>query len=140
MNNKHWTLYVLRLEQGKWYVGITSQTVEKRFYEHLHGRKSYWTKQYPPIEIADRKDLGDLSHQDAEEYEKKVVRKYMRAKGINNVRGGDLMDVSNYVVRFGYILDSWAWEAILMVFIFFFIAVALYIDKFIIYFIPGGVR
>ncbi len=38
--NKHWWLYVLKLEQGKWYIGITSQTPEKRFYEHKIGRRS----------------------------------------------------------------------------------------------------
>jgi predicted GIY-YIG superfamily endonuclease len=43
---KKWWLYVLKLERGKYYVGITSKTPERRFYEHktkyavLHGQKS----------------------------------------------------------------------------------------------------
>ena len=29
--SRRWYLYVLKLEGNKWYVGITSQTPEKRF-------------------------------------------------------------------------------------------------------------
>ena len=75
----------------------------------MHGRKTYWTAKYPPIEIADTKYLGDLDKKDAEEYEKKVTRYYMKEKGINNVRGGDLTDVSNYKIRFGNVYDDATW-------------------------------
>lgn len=109
MKNKNWTLYVLKLEQDKYYVGITSQTPEKRFQEHLHGRKTHWTAKYPPIKIVDTKYLGDLSLEDAKDYENKVTRRYIKEKGVNNVRGGDLTDVSNYVIRFGNIYDDISW-------------------------------
>lgn len=109
--SKNWHLYVLKLEQGKYYVGITSQSPEKRFNEHLHGRKSYWTEKYPPLEIIQTVDLGGLDLEAAKEYENKVTRKYMKAKGINNVRGGDLRAESDYVVRFGYIWNKFGWEA-----------------------------
>ncbi len=125
-----WWLYVLKLEQGKWYVGITSQIPEKRFQEHLHGRKSYWTEKYPPIEIADKKFLGDLNKQEAELYEKRVTRAYMQEKGVNNVRGGDLTDKSDYVMRFGYIWDKYGWETLTIVILEFFLIVYLLIDKF----------
>ena len=128
--NKHWWLYVLRLQQGKWYIGITSQTPEKRFKEHLGGRKSYWTEKYLPIEIADQKFLGDLNEEEVKTYENKVTRAYMRAKGINNVRGGDLTDKSNYVVRFGYIYDKFSWEALTLLILGMLIIVYLLIDKF----------
>ncbi|MFZ1249021.1 MAG: GIY-YIG nuclease family protein [Candidatus Saccharimonadales bacterium] len=55
---KHWTLYVLLLEQGKYYVGITSQTPEKRLQQHKYGRKSHWTATYPPVRLIQTVDLG----------------------------------------------------------------------------------
>ena len=110
MKNKNWTLYVLKLEQGKYYVGITSQTPEKRFQEHLHGRGAYWTKKYPPVSIIDTRYLGDLSLADAEAFEDKATRRYMKQKGINNVRGGYLTTTSGYAVKFGYIFDDLSWE------------------------------
>ena len=113
--NKHWWLYVLKCEHDKWYIGITSQTPEKRFQEHLHGRKSYWTEEHPPIKIADRKYLGDLSLNEAKQYENKVVRTYMRQKGVNKVRGGDLLQKQAYIVRFGYIFDELSWTALTVI-------------------------
>lgn len=98
---KHWWLYVLKLEEGKWYVGITSQTPEKRLQEHLYGRKTYWTAKYPPIKIVQTVDLGGLDREAAEEYEKLVTRRYMKEKGVNKVRGGDLTQTDDYIVRFG---------------------------------------
>ena len=75
----------------------------------MHGRKTHWTAEYPPIKIADTKYMGDLDKKDAEEYEKKVTRYYMKQKGINNVRVGDLTDVSNYKIRFGNVYDAATW-------------------------------
>jgi predicted GIY-YIG superfamily endonuclease len=103
---KHFWLYVLKLEQGKYYIGITSQTPEQRFKQHLGARKAHWTETYPPISIFDRKDLGDSSLEEAKRIENLVTRRYIKERGINNVRGGDLMQVSNYSVRFGYIFDE----------------------------------
>lgn len=117
MTHKNWTLYVLKLEQKKYYVGITSQTPEKRFQEHLHGRKTYWMKKYPPIKIIDTKYLGDLSLKDAEVYEDRVTRRYIKQKGINNVRGGDLTSTSDYVVRFGYIFNNLDWKNFTVIFL-----------------------
>lgn len=113
--SKRWTLYILKLEQGKYYVGITSQTPEKRFQEHLHGRKSYWTEQYPPIKILQTIDLGELDLEAAKVYENRVTRKIMREKGINNARGGDLTDKSDYIIRFGFIMNKLGWEAITII-------------------------
>lgn len=129
-NTKTWTLYVLRLQQNKWYIGITSQTVEARFHEHKYGRKSYWTEKYPPIEIADSKSLGDLSLEDAKVYEDKVTMRYMKEKGVNNVRGGSLTDKSDYVIRFGYIWDKFGWEAITVVVFELLVIAYLMLDRF----------
>ncbi len=107
---KNWWLYVLRLEQGKYYVGITSQTPEIRMQEHVDGvRGAYWTKQYKPIEIFYKEQIGAMEKADAEKIENVSVRKYMKQFGLNNVRGGDLtgnLTVSKtgeYSKFFGYI-------------------------------------
>lgn len=115
MSGKHWTLYVLSLEQGKYYVGITTQTPEARFLEHLHGRKTYWTARYKPIEIIQKVSLGGLDEEASKQYENRVTRKYMKEKGINNVRGGDITMSSDLIARFGFYFDKDDWTTITVV-------------------------
>lgn len=116
---KHYWLYVLKLEGSKYYIGITTQTPEIRLYEHKNGiRAAYWTKKYTPKKIIDRKDLGVMPRKEAEAYENKVVRAYMKQKGYNNVRGGDLTDIDDYVKRFGYYLLKDGWEVVTLVILF----------------------
>ena len=100
-------MYVLELEDNKFYVGITSQTPEIRMKEHAsHIRAANWTRKYAPIRILDSKLLGSISKPEAEKYEAKVVRKYMNQFGYNNVRGGDLTSVEDYVVIFSRVYDK----------------------------------
>lgn len=109
----HFHLYVLSLEEGKYYVGITSQTPEKRFEEHKRGiRPANWTRKYKPLKILDTKDLGQMTWDEAEAYENKVIRKYLKEKGINSARGGDLTEEESYVRRFGYFFTEWDWETL----------------------------
>ncbi len=101
---KHWWLYVLKLEQDKWYVGITSQTPEKRFKQHRNGfAGAKWTRNFEPIEIHFTKDLGICDYERAALFEARVTRKYMKTYGDNNVRGGDLTDTEEYSRHFGRI-------------------------------------
>lgn len=101
---RRWWLYILKLENDKWYVGITSKSPEERFNEHLAGKRAaYWTIEHKPIEIEKFEDLGVVSKEHAEKYEKVVTRSLMKERGLNNVRGGDLRDVGQYVRRFGWI-------------------------------------
>lgn len=98
-NRKTWSLYVLKLEQDKYYVGITSQTVEQRFKEHLNGtRPANWTKKYIPLEIVHQRALGIINKEDAEAIENKVVRDYINTYGINNVRGGDITETMDLFI------------------------------------------
>lgn len=107
---KHFWLYILLLEEHKYYIGITTKTPEERFKEHQNGfMAARWTKKYKPIKIIDRKDLGLKTLEEAELFESRAVRKYMQEKGYNNARGGDLTDEKNYTKRFGrfFIVDDW---------------------------------
>ncbi len=104
---KHYWLYVLSLEERKHYVGITTKTPEKRFQEHLEGvQPAYWTIKYRPLDILDAKDLGMMKKKDAEAFENKVIRKYIKKYGDNNARGGDLRDTEDYRIIFGHIYDA----------------------------------
>lgn len=127
MSQKIFWLYVLKLEQGKYYVGVTSKTPAIRFKEHLIGgqRAARWTKKYKPLKIIDTKNLGYINFKEAEEYENKVVRKYIEKYGYNNVRGGDLSYSGDYIKRFGYYRIRKDWEVITV--ILFLVIVILYL-------------
>ncbi len=107
---KHYWLYVLKLEQHKYYVGITAKTPERRYEQHRNGyMAAQWTRKYKPLNLFDKKDLGYVTIADAERYENKVVRTYIAKYGYNNVRGGDLSYNAEFVKRFGWYIvkDDW---------------------------------
>ena len=127
----HWWLYVLRLQDGRWYVGITAKTPEIRLQEHLEGtRAAYWTAKHKPIEIVYREDLGNITKAKAERRENKYTRALMKQRGINNVRGGDLTSTDEYTQRFGYIWDKDGWYAITVVVFLLLVITYLLIDKY----------
>lgn len=127
----HWWLYVLRLEDGKFYVGITSKTPEKRMQEHLNGvRVAYWTAKHKPLEIIHAEDLGLIEKEMAERRENKMVRALMKQRGINNVRGGDLTSVDEYIQRFGYIWDKDGWKLIVYIVALLLVLAYFMVDKF----------
>lgn len=130
MKKMHWWLYVLRLQDGKFYVGITSKTPEIRMQEHLNGvRVAYWTAKHKPLEIIHTEDLGVIEKSKAEKRENKMVRALMRQRGLNNVRGGDLTSVENYVRRFGYVWNEDLWYPMTVVVLLMLIIIYLLVDK-----------
>lgn len=85
---QEWSIYVLALEDGKYYVG-KSKKVNKRFGEHSDKKGSAWTRKHKPIgsepiEVVPMNDPFD---------EDKVTIKYMEKYGIDNVRGGSFCQV-----------------------------------------------
>lgn len=130
-DHRRWWLYILKLENSKWYVGITSKTPEERFAEHKLGKRAaYWTMKYKPLKIELTEDLGIVSKKHAERYENKVTRLLMKERGLNNVRGGDLRDVEEYTARFGYIWDKFGWETITVIVLQMLIIIYLVVDKY----------
>jgi predicted GIY-YIG superfamily endonuclease len=133
-NKKSWHIYVLKLEGEKYYVGVTSKTPEMRFNEHQSKRRGAgWTRLHKPIKIIDTKDLGVITYEKAEEFEKLVVREYIDKFGIDNVRGGDVFVTEPMIARFNRYFTSDNWEVLsgivlLMIFILI-LAVMLYIKK-----------
>lgn len=75
------TVYVLKLEHDKYYVGSTGQ-LEVRINSHLSGSGALWTRMHKPIEVI-------AIYRGCDEFdEDKYVKKYMQHYGIDNVRGG----------------------------------------------------
>lgn len=75
------SIYILRLEGGKYYIGKTDN-VPKRFQEHLSGKGSAWTRKYKPVAL--EREIPNASPFDEDKYTKEYMAKY----GINRVRGG----------------------------------------------------
>jgi len=75
-------IYVLSLEQGKYYIGKTYKTINERYAEHCNGYGSGWTKRYKVIGLVE-------THENCSDYdEDKYTKMYMAKYGIDNVRGG----------------------------------------------------
>lgn len=97
MKDESVIIYVLELENGKYYVGRT-KNLEKRYKDHTLGKGCSYTKKYPPIKI--KETFYDKSPFDEDRY----VIEYMYLFGINNVRGGsysmvNLSDIDIYSIK-----------------------------------------
>lgn len=79
-------IYILELEQGKYYVGKTNNP-HFRLENHFNSNGSEWTKKYKPIRVLELKSNCDDYDED------KITRKYMDKYGINNVRGGSFVTI-----------------------------------------------
>jgi hypothetical protein len=75
------SIYILRLQGGKYYVGKT-MNVAKRYQEHVNGQGAQWTRLYKPISV--EQTIPNASPFD----EDKMVKECMAKYGIENVRGG----------------------------------------------------
>lgn len=74
------TVYILRLEEGKYYIGKTIN-LDSRLAAHFGGNGAVWTKKYRPLELVEKMP-GD------EVIENNYTLQYMKKYGIDNVRGG----------------------------------------------------
>ena len=75
-------IYVLQLENAKYYIGKTSKAVCERYQEHVSGQGSAWTRKYRPVCVLE--EYINVSDFD----EDKITKMYMAEYGIENVRGG----------------------------------------------------
>lgn len=94
---RYW-LYMLELEGGYFYIGITSRhNPQVRINEHFLGDGAAWTKLHEPVRVLSLKDLGYKTRYEAEDVEEIETQKAMDIFGYNNVRGGPLSYSGNYV-------------------------------------------
>jgi predicted GIY-YIG superfamily endonuclease len=78
--------YVLKLEEGKWYVGKTNDPWN-RLTQHVNENGSAWTRKYPPLQVHEVKPHASKFDED------NVTLEYMGTYGIDNVRGGCYVQV-----------------------------------------------
>ena len=83
-------IYILELEQNKYYIGKTTN-IAFRLKDHFTSNGSAWTRKYKPIQV--QSIIADCDDYDEDKYTLKYMEKY----GINNVRGGSFcqMIISN---------------------------------------------
>lgn len=74
-------IYVLKLEDERYYVGKTNRTFQ-RFNQHATGQGAKWTKKYPVV------DLHAFHPNMRDQDENKVTIQMMQKYGVKNVRGG----------------------------------------------------
>lgn len=75
------SIYILSLENGKYYIGKT-RDISSRLNSHFEGNGSTWTKKFKPtMEFTVFDNCDDFD-------EDKYVKIYMSKYGIENVRGG----------------------------------------------------
>lgn len=79
-------IYVLCLEDNKYYIGKINKSAESRLYEHRYNTGSLWVRLHKPIGI---EELLPNENEDEDE----VTKKYMAKYGIDNVRGGSYCTV-----------------------------------------------
>jgi predicted GIY-YIG superfamily endonuclease len=104
---KHYWLYALKLNDDKYYVGMTAK---KNPYDRIlqHGNldeNSYsatWTKLHTPLEVLEIRDIGDVTKSQAKELEQQLTQAYMKAYGYQKVRGGQVT-YSGKIWKFGKI-------------------------------------
>jgi hypothetical protein len=75
------SLYVLKCEEDRYYVGTTSN-LDQRLAEHFSGQGSEWTKQYAPLSIVLTRPVTGTHD------ENNTTKDYMSRYGIHRVRGG----------------------------------------------------
>ncbi len=77
----HPCVYVLKLEQDNWYVGIT-YNLNLRMAQHWTGQGAKWTQLHKPISIE------AVHYPASKEMENRITTEYMEKYGGDKVRGG----------------------------------------------------
>jgi len=86
LTNKMVYIYILKLENGKYYVGKTTNP-SFRIERHFNSTGSAWTSKYKPVSV-------ETIIPDCDDYdEDKHTKKYMAKYGIENVRGGSYVQI-----------------------------------------------
>lgn len=80
-------LYVLQLEDGKYYVGKTKD-IRRRVGEHASGSGSSWTTTHKPIKVMEVRPLTGAHD------ENNTTKDLMKKHGVDNVRGGSYTAVN----------------------------------------------
>lgn len=94
--SQRYAIYVLQLQDGKYYVGSTSN-VRKRYRQHVTGAGgAAWTRRHKPIGMAFcHRRVPALYYLGLEA---KVTAEWMLKHGVNNVRGAMFAETRKYTL------------------------------------------
>jgi predicted GIY-YIG superfamily endonuclease len=81
-------LYVLRLENDNYYVGM-SYNLNFRFAQHWQGKGAKWTKLHKPLEV-----IRIIYPALEENIENKITLEYIALYGADRVKGGSYCKIS----------------------------------------------
>ena len=83
-------IYVLKLQENKYYIGKTYKLISERYMEHCKGHGSAWTRRFQPIAIIEEyidvnefeedKNISELYVQNDQRITKPVLTKYERVR------------------------------------------------------------
>lgn len=93
---EQWQLYVLQLENDKWYVGVTSRTPHEELARHKAGNGGAWTQESKPTKVHYAKDFGAVDEEKVREFEDRVTLKYMERYGVATVRSDNMVEASSH--------------------------------------------
>lgn len=117
-DKKLFWIYALKLENNKYYIGITSKkNPQDRIRAHGSFYGAKWTSLNKPIETIKLKKLGYLDLEEAELIEQALTLKYVKKYGHNNVRGGNLNYSGEYVRIGNKYIRKIAWDLALGLFL-----------------------
>ena len=108
-------LYVLKLEDDCWYVGISKDPIN-RIGQHCDGVGAAWTKLHKPLQpISDNYyivDLEDLNKVECERTEDEVTEELQKEFGLNKVRGGYTIMCRNMKNRPSRSKAKWLYDCV----------------------------
>ena len=84
--------------------------------------------------------FSSFACEQAEYLENKKTQALMQDYGINNVRGGNLTQVYDYVFKFGRYFAKDDWYLLVYIAAALLLLALFYIDKYVVVVIPGGIR
>ena len=94
---KHYWLYILKLEQNKYYVGLSTNP-SRRIQEHKNRfYTAQFVKKYNYIDNLPFIDLGYITFDEAQILENLKTLEIMKQYGYQNVRGGEFNYSGRYV-------------------------------------------
>lgn len=119
-SRRHFKLYVLKLANEKYYVGLTARKkILDRINEHRFGVGAKWALLHKPVRVIETEDLGYISKREAEKKENNLTLEYMKKYGTQNVRGGKNVTTGLiFLKRYNILTKEWFFIQLIKLIIF----------------------
>lgn len=95
---KHYWLYALLLDDDTYFVGYTNSTNPyDKIIEQGSATGAKWLKKHQPIKVAEIRDVGDLTPDEAKRYGQKLRHAYMLKYGYRKIAMYNYYFHSSYI-------------------------------------------